>query len=174
MQIWARGRVGKADLLKKHGLELKAPSAIYHSDEAERVAVEVGNTIRELTEEQIMDIIFVQFANSARLAIVSGVDFVELHGANGYLIEQFIHPATNKRTDKYGGAIEGRAWFALELIDHLCTVIGLGKLAVRLSPFNDFHVPYVNPTAEEDYTHIVKELQNRTDNGRALAFLDIT
>ncbi|RCK63806.1 putative NADPH dehydrogenase [Candida viswanathii] len=155
MQIWALGRVGKPDLLKAHGLELRAPSAIYHSDEAERVAVEVGNPIRELTEEQIRDIIYVQFANSARLAVESGVDFVAW-------------------TDKYGGGIEGRARFVLELIDHLCTVIDPRKLAVRLSPFNDFQVPYVNPTAEEDYTYIVKELQKRADDGKALAFLDIS
>ena len=118
-----------------------------------------GNRIQELTQDQIKDIIHVQFANAAKLSDEAGFDFIELHGAMGYLIEQFIHPGTNKRTDKYGGNIENRSRFLFEIVDHLSTVVNPSKLAIRLSPYNQFQLPYVNPNAEEDYTYILKGLQ---------------
>ena len=59
-----------------------------------------------MTQDEIKDIIYNQFANAAKLADEAGFDFIELHGANGYLFEQFIHPGTNKRTDKYGDQLK--------------------------------------------------------------------
>ncbi|KAK6875340.1 putative NADPH dehydrogenase [Candida tropicalis] len=173
IQLWALGRVGKPQLLKTHGLPLTGVSPIYESNESEKAANEAGNRIQELTQDQIKDIIHVQFANAAKLSDEAGFDFIELHGAMGYLIEQFIHPGTNKRTDKYGGNIENRSRFLFEIVDHLSTVVNPSKLAIRLSPYNQFQLPYVNPNAEEDYTYILKGLQKRAEEGKGLAYIDI-
>ena len=65
----------------------------------------------------------------------AGFDGVEVHGANGYLVEQFLNDITNKRTDEYGGSIENRARFALEVVDAIVAKIGQTKTAIRLSPW---------------------------------------
>ncbi|EMG50855.1 EBP1 Probable NADPH dehydrogenase [Candida maltosa Xu316] len=174
LQLWALGRVGTAKLLKEHGLPLTGVSPIYEHEKAEKEAIEAGNPIQELTLDQINDLIYNQYPNAIKLADKAGFDFIELHAANGYLFEQFIHPGTNERTDKYGGkSIENRARFFFDVVDHLSTIIDPSKLAVRLSPLNEFQVPYVNPTAEEDYSYIVEGLQKRADEGKGIAFIDI-
>ena len=76
------------------------------------------------------------FATAAENAISAGFDGVELHGANSYLIDQFISDSTNKRIDEYGGSVENRARFALDVIDAVCKAIGEAKTAIRLSPWN--------------------------------------
>ena len=68
----------------------------------------------------------------------AGFDGVEIHGANGYLVDQFIQDVSNKRTDEYGGSIEKRARFALEVIDAIVAKIGAEKTGIRLSPWNTF------------------------------------
>ena len=65
----------------------------------------------------------------------AGFDGIEVHGANGYLVEQFLNDRTNKRTDDYGGSVENRARFALEVIDAIVARIGQTKTAIRLSPW---------------------------------------
>ena len=77
------------------------------------------------------------FTTAARNAIRAGFDGVELHGANGYLIDQFLQDVSNKRTDVYGGSIENRARFALEIINSVAGAIGAHKTALRLSPWGD-------------------------------------
>lgn len=78
-----------------------------------------------------------QFATAAKNAIRAGFDGVEIHGANGHLIDQFTQDNTNKRVDEYGGSIEKRAKFALDVVDAVCEAIGEEKTALRLSPWND-------------------------------------
>ncbi|EGW31102.1 uncharacterized protein SPAPADRAFT_141608 [Spathaspora passalidarum NRRL Y-27907] len=173
LELQALGRVGDAKLLKEAGLPLTGPSAIYENEEKGKVAIEAGNPIQELTEADIKDIIYRQYTNAVKLAMEAGFDFVELHGGYGYLLEQFIHPGVNKRTDKYGGSIENRARFLLELVDHLSTIIDPAKLAVRFTPVNFFQVPGANPTSQEDYSYIVSELQKRADEGKKLAYISI-
>ena len=173
IQLWALGRVGNAKLLKDEGLPLTGVSPIYEHEKAEQDAIDAGNPIQELTQDQIKDIVYNQFANAVKLADEAGFDFIELHGANSYLFEQFIHPGTNKRTDKYGGSIENRARFLFEVVDHVSTIVDPAKLAIRLSPLNNFQVPFVNPEGQEDYSYIVEGLQKRADEGKGLAFIDV-
>ncbi|MFZ2390108.1 MAG: alkene reductase, partial [Polaromonas sp.] len=80
-----------------------------------------------------------EFAQGAKNAVTAGFDGVELHGANGYLLEQFIRPNSNQRTDGYGGAIENRARFVLEVADAVIEAIGKDKVGIRLSPFGVFN-----------------------------------
>lgn len=76
-----------------------------------------------------------EYVNSAKLAVEAGFDGVELHGANGYLIEQFINPTANQRTDQYGGSAENRIRFAVEIARKAVEAIGADKVAIRVSPY---------------------------------------
>ena len=78
-------------------------------------------------------------AGARRTRVAAGFDGVELHGANGYLLEQFIRPNSNQRTDEYGGSIENRARFVLEVAEATTAAIGKDKVGIRLSPFGVFN-----------------------------------
>jgi len=139
-QLMHVGRIGHPDNLLE-GAELVAPSAIaaegkMHTD---------GNgpqphpTPREMTLEDVEATID-EFVTAARNAREGGFDGVELHGANGYLIDQFLNPGTNQRTDEYGGSVEKRGRFAVEVARRVSQEIGAGRVGIRLSPngaFND-------------------------------------
>lgn len=101
------------------------------------------------------------FAHAAACAIEAGFDGVELHGANGYLIEQFLNPHTNNRTDEYGGSIKNRSRFLLEAIDFCISKIGADKVAIRLTPYGGLHeLPHYDEI-EATYEYLATELQNR-------------
>jgi N-ethylmaleimide reductase len=102
-----------------------------------------------------------EYVLSARNAIAAGFDGVELHAANGYLLEQFIRPNSNKRTDGYGGSIEGRARFVLEAADALIKAIGKDKVGTRISPFGVFNDMPLYPEMEADYTYLAKQFNER-------------
>jgi 2,4-dienoyl-CoA reductase-like NADH-dependent reductase (Old Yellow Enzyme family) len=79
-----------------------------------------------------------EWGAAAKRALEAGFDGVEIHGANGYLLDQFLHDNVNKRTDEYGGSIKNRTRFPLEVISETCKAIGADKVGIRLSPFNYF------------------------------------
>ena len=91
----------------------------------------------------------------------AGFDGVELHGANGYLLEQFISPVSNRRTDTYGGSIENRCRFVLEVVDKVIDAIGAGKTSIRLSPFGVASDMPHYPEIEETYTYLAEQLNSR-------------
>ncbi|CAL4991044.1 unnamed protein product [Urochloa decumbens] len=91
---------------------------------------------RRLRTEEIPMIID-DFRRAARNAIRAGFDGVEIHGAHGYLIEQFIKDSTNDRTDEYGGSLENRCRFAVEVVDAVVGEVGASRVGMRLSPFID-------------------------------------
>jgi N-ethylmaleimide reductase len=99
-----------------------------------------------------------EFAQAARNAVAAGFDGVELHSANGYLLEQFIRPNTNLRTDGYGGPIENRARFLLEVAEAVTGAIGKDKVGVRLSPFGVFNDMPLYDAMEADYTYLAQKL----------------
>ncbi|NZA25463.1 alkene reductase [Luteimonas sp. SJ-92] len=88
---------------------------------------------RALTTAEVRQTI-ADFAHGAARAIEAGADGVEIHGANGYLVHQFLAPNANARSDEYGGSLENRARFALEVVQAVAAAIGAGKTAIRLSP----------------------------------------
>ena len=109
-----------------------------------------------------------EFAQGAKNAVAAGFDGIELHGANGYLLEQFIRPNSNQRTDGYGGAIENRARFVLEVADAVIEAIGKDKVGIRLSPFGVFNDMPLYDAMQADYTWLAQQL-----NARALAYIHL-
>lgn len=102
-----------------------------------------------------------EFAKAAKNAIAAGFDGVELHAANGYLLEQFLRPNSNLRTDAYGGAIENRARFVLEVAEAVCAAIGKDRTGIRLSPFGVFNDMPVYDAMADDYTWLAGALDKR-------------
>ena len=99
-----------------------------------------------------------EYANAAKLAIEAGFDGVELHAANGYLIEQFLNANVNTRTDGYGGSIAARNRFALEVARATVAAIGAERVGIRLSPYGVFNTTGTYPEQEAQYLALVKEL----------------
>lgn len=133
VQLWHVGRISHPDLQPDGALPI-APSAIRPEGEAyTRRGRKAFVTPRALDEGEIPDVVN-QFAEAGRLAMEAGFDGVELHGAYGYLIDQFLRDGTNKRTDAYGGSIAKRARFLLEVVAAVTAVWGSGRVGVRLSP----------------------------------------
>ena len=97
------------------------------------------------------------YVKAAKNAVEAGFDGVELHGANGYLIDQFLRDGTNRRTDRYGGSVENRARFALEATRAVADAIGADRTAIRLSPSSTFNdMRDTDPRAT--FGHVVREL----------------
>jgi N-ethylmaleimide reductase len=140
-QVWHTGRVSHPSLQPDGGDPL-APSAI----KADTMVFtpngfEPASVPRALATDEI-PVIVEQFAHAARLAKQAGFDGVEVHGANGYLIEQFLKDGSNQRSDRYGGSIPARMRFALEVVTAVVEVWGPDRVGFRISPrgnFNDMH-----------------------------------
>ncbi|MBC8081914.1 MAG: alkene reductase, partial [Hymenobacter sp.] len=95
----------------------------------------------------------------AKLAIEAGFDGVELHGANGYLMEQFLNPNSNQRTDEYGGSMHNRARFVLETAKAVVEAIGAERTGIRLSPWGMASDMAHYPEIDETYAYLAEELQ---------------
>jgi len=99
-----------------------------------------------------------EFAQAARNALKAGFDGIELHSANGYLLEQFLRPNTNQRTDAYGGPIENRARFVMEVAQAAIAAVGKEKVGIRLSPFGVFNDMPVYDAMATDYAYLARML----------------
>jgi NADPH2 dehydrogenase len=136
VQLWAMGRAAKPEILEQESSsKLLAPSAIAMSVEAP------GH--QEMNESDISDFIraYVQAARNA--VFKAGFDGVEVHAANGYLIPQFIEEGSNQRTDSWGGSIENRSRFALEVTKSVVEAVGSDRVGVRMSPWSTFQGLYL-------------------------------
>jgi N-ethylmaleimide reductase len=162
-QIWHVGRITHPDLTG--GAQPVAPSAIQPKVVAYTPSGKVDVPVpHALTTAEVKDMVQ-QFRQAAANAIRAGFDGVEIHGANGYLIDQFIRDGANQRTDAYGGSIENRCRFALEVVDACVAEIGAGRVGIRLSPLTPFNdLADSNPQAVFGY--LVEEL-----NKRGIAFI---
>ena len=99
-----------------------------------------------------------EYVQAAKNAVEAGFDGVELHGANGYLIEQFISPHSNQRSDYYGGSIENRSRFLIEVSEEVARVVGTARLAVRLSPYGVASDMPPYPEIDATYTYIADHM----------------
>ncbi|MCC2097572.1 MAG: alkene reductase [Hyphomicrobiales bacterium] len=106
-----------------------------------------------------------EFAHAAKRAMAAGFDGVEIHAASGYLIQQFLDSAINQRTDEYGGSVENRCRFLLEVVDTVTSTIGAGRTGIKLSPRIKFN-GVTEPDAEAVYPYLAEQL-----SGRKLAYL---
>lgn len=151
MQLFASGRAGDADVLQREGgWEPKGPSAISAGADS---PVPV-----ELTQGEIAEWIK-DFAQAARNAVFgAGFDGVEVHGANGYLIDQFTQDTSNQRQDAWGGSVEKRASFALEVTKAVIAAVGPERVGFRISPFSDFQGMKMKDPLPQ-FTHLVSELK---------------
>lgn len=151
MQLWALGRTANAKVKAAEGTgDLVSSSATPLSDDAPAP--------RELTEEEIWQYV-ADYATAAKRAVEeAGFDGVEIHGANGYLVDQFIQDNVNKRTDKWGGSIENRARFALEVAKAVVEAVGSDRAAIRLSPWSTFQgMRMADPVPQ--FTYLIKGLK---------------
>jgi N-ethylmaleimide reductase len=139
LQLWHVGRISHPDLQPGGALPV-APSAIAPAGEAKTLAgAKPFVTPRALATDEIPDVVR-QFADGARRARDVGFDGVEVHGANGYLIDQFLRSGSNTRTDRYGGTAANRARFLLEVVAVVREAWGGGgRVGVRLSPVSSFN-----------------------------------
>ena len=101
-----------------------------------------------------------EFVNAAKNAVKAGFDGIELHGANGYLLEQFLSPHSNKREDEYGGSIENRSRFVLEVAKETAEAIGKERVAIRLSPYGAFNDMPAYDEIEETYKYLAGKLSD--------------
>jgi 2,4-dienoyl-CoA reductase-like NADH-dependent reductase (Old Yellow Enzyme family) len=136
-QLWHVGRVSHPIFL--NGETPVAPSAVTPKGNVSLVRPETPYVTPRALELKEIPAIIDAFHQGARNALEAGFDGVELHGANGYLIDQFLQDSTNRRTDGYGGRIENRARLLLEVVDRLISVWGPGRVGVHLAPRGDSH-----------------------------------
>ncbi|MGY2185581.1 N-ethylmaleimide reductase [compost metagenome] len=135
VQLWHVGRMSHVSL-QEDGVAPVAPSAIQAGG---NVFTEAGNMPpsmpRALSTEEIAGILE-DYRHAARLAKEAGFDGVEVHAANGYLLEQFLRDSTNHRDDQYGGSLENRARFPLEVVEAVAEIWGADRVGLRLSPLS--------------------------------------
>ena len=137
MQIWHAGRAAHPAL--NDGARTVSSSATPIEGDIQTPGGKVPHVVpHALTTEEISTIV-AAFAQGAKNAMAAGFDGVEIHGANGYLIDQFLRDTPNQRTDVYGGAIENRSRFLFEVLTAVTTAIGADKVGLRLSPLNGFN-----------------------------------
>lgn len=130
-QLWHTGRVAHSQYMDQQPV---APSAVAFEGVVPRTRGKLHYELpRALSTEEVKEVIG-QYVQGAKYAIEAGFDGVEIHGANGYLVDQFLHQETNHRDDDYGGSTENRARFAIEVIDGIVKEIDAARLGIRLSP----------------------------------------
>jgi N-ethylmaleimide reductase len=158
MQLMHTGRVGHS-LNLPAGARLLAPSAVAAAAEmyTDAEGLKPHPVPQAMTEADIQSTLQ-EFVQAAKNAVAAGFDGVELHAANGYLLEQFIRPNSNVRTDQYGGSIQNRARFVLEVAAAVINAIGKDKVGIRLSPFGVFNDMPLYDAMEADYSYLTEQL----------------
>ena len=158
MQIWHVGRI--SDPVFLDGRLPQAPSAIAPGGHVSLLRPKKPFvTPHALTTAEVKEVV-ADFGRAARLAQEAGFDGVELHGANGYLLDQFLQDGSNHRTDEYGGSIENRARLHLEATDAAIAVWGAGRVGMHLAPRRDAH-DMGDSTPAETFGYLAGELGRR-------------
>jgi N-ethylmaleimide reductase len=171
LQLWHVGRISHPSL-QPDGMLPVAPSAIkprgmaFIENEHGEGELVPFVTPRSLQIEEMLYIVR-QYARGSENALAAGFDGVEIHAANGYLLDQFINSSTNRRADSYGGPIQNRARLLMEVVDSVSKVWGSNRVGVRLSPLGTFN-DMGDDNPEETFGYIAEQL-----NAYQLAYLHI-
>jgi NADPH2 dehydrogenase len=128
-QLWSLGRAAKPEVAAKEGFRVHSSSA---------VPMEEGAHVPEAMTAEEIRVRIGEYADAARKAIEAGFDGVEIHAANGYLIDQFLQDTCNQRTDEWGGSVENRSRFAVEVTKAVVEAVGAERTGIRLSPWGRF------------------------------------
>ncbi|KAJ1326131.1 NADPH2 dehydrogenase [Microdochium nivale] len=148
-QLWGLGRAATPDFVANKGIKYRSASA---------VPMEGSDAVpAEMTEADILETIQA-FVDTAKRVRAAGGDGVEIHGAHGYLLDQFLSDAVNKRTDKWGGSVENRARLYIEVIKAVSDAIGPEHVGLRLSPYAGYQGA-VKSDVLEQYSYLVRELK---------------
>lgn len=165
-QLWHVGRVSHVSLQPDGNAPVSSTSkiaggstAFAYNDKGEAAPVPASPP-RALTTSEVKRVIE-DFATAASNALEAGFDGVELHGANGYLIEQFINPLVNDRSDQYSGSPDNRLRFVLETVDAIIARIGAERVGVRLSPYGQLSDMPAYQDTLETYVRLAQELSRR-------------
>ncbi|MEQ5826478.1 alkene reductase [Sulfitobacter sp. NFXS29] len=156
IQLWHVGRISHTSL-QPEGAKPVAPSAI-----AAGVKTFTANGFEDTSEPRALDLdemprLVADYAHAAEMAKKAGFDGVEVHGANGYLLDQFLKTGSNKRDDAYGGSVENRARLLFEVLDAVTKVWGGERVGLRLSPFSPANgIEDADP--QETFEYVVKGL----------------
>jgi N-ethylmaleimide reductase len=137
LQIWHAGRAAHPAI--NGGVETVAPSALGVPGETHTPQGKLPNALPRALEIAEIAALVQNYAQAAKNAREAGFDGVEVHGANGYLIDQFLRDSANQRTDAYGGSLENRARFLLEVLSAVSAAIGSDRVGLRLSPLNSYN-----------------------------------
>jgi N-ethylmaleimide reductase len=165
MQIWHAGRAAHPDI--NGGVATVSSCATAIEGEIHTPGGKVPHAVpHALTEEEIPAIV-AAYAQGAKNAIAAGFDGVEVHGANGYLIDQFLRDTPNQRTDGYGGSLEKRARFLFEVLTAVTAAIGADRVGLRLSPLNSY-----NSMKDSDPIALITFLADKL-NAFKLAYLHV-
>jgi 2,4-dienoyl-CoA reductase-like NADH-dependent reductase (Old Yellow Enzyme family) len=157
IQLMHAGRMSHPDNTPHHRQGV-APSAIAPGAQMfTPTGPQDAPTPRALSTDEVAQTV-ADFAHAARSAIQAGADGVEIHGANAYLIQQFFAPSANQRTDRYGGSIENRARFAIEVATAIAEAIGADRTSIRLSPGTALWGIDEGPDGSELYRYLIGEL----------------
>ena len=161
VQLMHTGRVTHEKNLPPGGRVL-APSAIELPDQkmwVDELSAQAPLTPAVAMTEADIEQAIEEYLTSAKLAIDAGFDGVELHGANGYLMEQFLNATSNRRTDAWGGSIEGRARFGFEVARRTAAAIGGDRLGVRMSPYGANGGMKADPEVETSYPYFAERMR---------------
>jgi 2,4-dienoyl-CoA reductase-like NADH-dependent reductase (Old Yellow Enzyme family) len=151
VQLMHTGRIGHPD--NKHGLEVVAPSAVAAPDAIfTPTGMQPYPIPRALETDELAGIIG-EFVQASKNAIDAGLDGVELHSANGYLLHQFLAPSSNVRTDTYGGSPQARAGFVVEVAEAVARAIGPERVGIRISPSHNIQGVLETDEAETAATY---------------------
>lgn len=158
VQLMHTGRVSHP-LNMPVGARVLAPSAVVAAGEmyTDTEGMQPHPVPQAMTEVDLRTALQ-EFVQAAKNAVAAGFDGIELHAANGYLLEQFLRPNSNLRTDRYGGTIENRARFPLEVAAATAEAIGQDKVGIRLSPFGVFNDMPLYEAMETDYAYVTEQL----------------
>lgn len=163
-QLWHVGRVSHPDIID--GRTPLAPSALSAAAKTFNGTGFAETALpRAMTEDDIAETL-ADYAHAARVAKEAGFDGVEIHAANGYLIDQFLRDTSNQRTDRWGGSVENRTRFLAEVVDAVVGVWGPGRVGVRISPFSNANNVGLDSHTPALFAQVVEVL-----NARPLAFV---